>query len=333
MTLINRRANLTLMGGIVVLAVALVVAQLVRGENQNSILVNALTVLLLGGLWFAYWRGWEYARYIVVVLTTLTTGLGLTEPFVSREQTFAVLVAPVLALILGGPWWVFASTMTIVICLAARSLIAGVSSGPYTQAPAIILLAMVTGGMVLSRLIADAAQRTAEANGRRAEAALAQSKAQAAELSHKADELAEQIEQQRRLLDLVATLETPVVALAQGVLLAPVVGHLDSRRAEDLTQRLLEQVSAARARMVVLDIAGVPTVDTSVAQALLRAIQAVRLLGCDVTVTGISASIAATMTQLGISMSGVRTARTPQEALEQGLAAGRPVPANGARKN
>jgi anti-anti-sigma factor len=120
----------------------------------------------------------------------------------------------------------------------------------------------------------------------------------------------------------VATLETPAVALAEGVLLAPVVGHLDSRRAERLTERLLREVGESRARLVVLDIAGVPAVDSAVAGALLRAVQAVRLLGCDVTITGISASIATTMTQLGISMAGVRTARTPQEALKQAVVAG-----------
>lgn len=331
MSLINRRVNLILIAGIAVLALSLFIAQLVRGEPQMSVISTGFAALMLAGLWFTYWRGWEYARYIVVVLTTLATGLFLEARFVSSEQTFAVLVAPVLALILTGPWWVLGSITTIVVCLVLRSL--GVGGGIYTQATTLILLAMVTGGMVLSRLLADAAQHNAEANGRRAEAALAQSEAQTAELSRKAAELAEQNEQQRLLLDLVATLETPVVALAEGVLLAPVVGHLDSRRAEDLTQRLLEQVSTVRARMVVLDIAGVPTVDTNVAQALLQAIQAVRLLGCDVTVTGISASIAATMTQLGISMSGVRTARTPQEALEQGLIGGRPLPANSARKN
>jgi anti-anti-sigma regulatory factor len=71
--------------------------------------------------------------------------------------------------------------------------------------------------------------------------------------------------------------------------------------------------------MVILDIAGVPAVDSAVSQALLRAIQAVRLLGCEVTVTGISVSVAATMTQLGIHMAGVHTARTPQEVISASL--------------
>jgi rsbT co-antagonist protein RsbR len=63
-------------------------------------------------------------------------------------------------------------------------------------------------------------------------------------------------------------------------------------------------------------------VDTSVAQALLQAVQAVKLLGCEVTITGISSSIATTMITLGINMAGVRTARTPQEALVQVMSAG-----------
>jgi anti-anti-sigma regulatory factor len=99
------------------------------------------------------------------------------------------------------------------------------------------------------------------------------------------------------------------------VVLAPVVGHLDSRRAKALTARLLQEVSEQRAQLVVIDIAGVSAVDTEVAQALLRASQAVRLLGCRVIITGISASIATTLTHIGINLGEVATARTPQEAL------------------
>jgi rsbT co-antagonist protein RsbR len=201
------------------------------------------------------------------------------------------------------------------LVLAARSG----WQGPYADPLNLILYGMSVGGIVLARLVTDTAQRTAEANARRAEEARVRSEQQAAELAEQAAELKHQNEEQRRLIDLVATLEIPAVALADGVLLAPVVGHLDTRRASGLTDRLLQEVNSSRARLVILDIAGVPTVDTAVAQALLRAVQAVRLLGCEVTITGISSSIAATMITLGINMAGVHTARTPQEALATSL--------------
>ena len=60
----------------------------------------------------------------------------------------------------------------------------------------------------------------------------------------------------------MSVLETPVIAIAEGVLLAPIVGHLDSRRAGQMTKRLLDAVYAQRARAVIIDIAGVPLVDT-----------------------------------------------------------------------
>lgn len=328
MSLTNRNVNLVLIGGLALLTLALLISQVVAGEQLASVLVTGSVTLILASLFAAYWRGWEGARYAVVALTTVSTALALPEPFVSQQQTYAILVAPVLALILTGPVWVAGSIAAIVLSLLIRA--GGV--GIYTQIPPLILLAMFTGGIVLSRLVTDTAQRAAEANAARAEEALAQAEAQKAEVASKAEELMRQNEEQRRLIDLVATLEVPAVAIADGVLLAPVVGHLDSRRASGLTDRLLHEVNVTRARLVILDIAGVPTVDTAVAQAILRAIQAVRLLGCDVTITGISASIAATITQLGISMAGVRTARTPQEALSQALVTGTP-PTNAAYRN
>lgn len=122
--------------------------------------------------------------------------------------------------------------------------------------------------------------------------------------------------EQQRLLDLVDTLETPAIALAEGVLLAPVVGALDARRAHTLTSRLLQDVSAQHVRQVVLDIAGVSAVDAQTAQALLQTTEALRLLGCEVVITGISAGVARTLTHLDVPLAGVATARSPQEALQ-----------------
>lgn len=122
-------------------------------------------------------------------------------------------------------------------------------------------------------------------------------------------------EEQRRLLELVATLETPAVALAEHVLLAPIVGHLDSRRARLLTEKLLDEVYRRRAHQVILDVTGVQDVDSMVAKALLDTAQALRLLGCQVTLSGVSASTAITLVHQEIALEGLRTVRSPQEAL------------------
>ncbi|NNJ13498.1 STAS domain-containing protein [Chloroflexales bacterium ZM16-3] len=276
---------------------------------------SSVGMLILAGLLIAYWRGWSHARYVALILITLLIGLTADGVYLTEEFTLAAFLPPVLALIVAGPLWVVGSAIGVLAILIVRAGGQGIYIDPF----ALLLYSMTVGGMLLARMVTNTAQLDAEESAAQVRQSLAHSEMQANELAQKAGELEEQNAQQRRLLDLVTTLETPAVSLADGVLLAPVVGHLDSRRAGDLTRRLLNEVSAQHARMVILDIAGVPTVDTAVAQSILRTIQSVRLLGCEVTVTGISASVAATMTQLGINMAGVKTARTPQEVLRTDL--------------
>lgn len=153
----------------------------------------------------------------------------------------------------------------------------------------------------------------AEANQRAAEAAQARAQQQAQALAEQTAQL-ERTEQYLR--ELVATLEAPAVQLADGILLTPIVGALDSQRVHLLTTRLLDQVSKQRVRRIVIDIGGVPVVDTGVALALQRMVTALKLLGCEVTLTGISAAIAGTIAGLGIVFAGVTIARSPQDVLE-----------------
>jgi len=216
-------------------------------------------------------------------------------------------------LILANPAWVAGTTIFVYGTLLIRAGGQGIYANPITVA----LCGIIVGSIILGRLITDTAQRTAEANAQNAERQRQIAEAQARELADANDLMSTQLDQQAELLDLVATLETPVVPLAEGVLFAPIVGHIDSRRAQALTTRLLHEASTQRARLVVLDITGVTIVDTSVAKALLNTTRALQLLGCQVTMSGISASVAITLTQLGIQLQNVATARNPQEALAQ----------------
>ena len=169
------------------------------------------------------------------------------------------------------------------------------------------------------------APRRAEENAQQAEAHRATAEAQAQELADANELMTEQLDQQSKLLELVNTLETPVVPLADGMLLAPLVGHMDSRRAEALTKRLLQETNAQRAKFVVLDIAGVSVMDTSVAKAVIHAVHALRLLGCEVALSGISASVAMSLIHLGVNLDDVKTVRSPQEALANYLGAVEPA--------
>ncbi len=178
-----------------------------------------------------------------------------------------------------------------------------------------IVYAIIVGVLLLARAVLDTTARQAEEARKRAEAAQmrAEEQARALEAANAAQQA--QLEEQRRLLDLVATLEIPALTLTDGVLFAPIVGNLDSRRSALLTARLLEAAHDCRAHHVIIDIAGVSTVDTVVAQALIQTAQALRLLGCRVTLSGISADVALTLTQQNIQLSDIATVRSPQEAL------------------
>lgn len=268
-----------------------------------------ICLLISGGFWLAYRRGWEQSRHALIGLLTLAVAFGIPEVLIRPSFFHGIYAIPALALVLTGPGWVWGSALAFLAAFAFR-----VGGGPYTEPMEVITFIIIVGAMAFSRLAVDNAQRLEEAT-REAEQARAQAEARERALATQAAELAERNTDQQRLLELVATLETPTIALAEGVLLAPIVGALDSRRAQALTARLLNEVGGRRAGQVILDISGVTAVDTQVAQALIQTARALGLLGCQVTLTGISAPVATTLTQLGVQIEGMRTLRSPQEAL------------------
>ena len=99
----------------------------------------------------------------------------------------------------------------------------------------------------------------------------------------------------------------PVVQVWEGIVLVPLIGTLDSQRTQQLMERLLHRVTETGSSVALLDITGVPAIDTQIAQHLLETISAVRLLGADVILTGVRPSIAQTLVQLGIDLSNVTT--------------------------
>ncbi len=99
----------------------------------------------------------------------------------------------------------------------------------------------------------------------------------------------------------------PVVQVWEGIVLVPLIGTLDSQRTQQLMERLLQRVSETASPVALLDITGVPTVDTQTAQHLIETISAVRLLGSEVILTGVRPTIAQTLVHLGIDLSSVLT--------------------------
>ncbi|MGR3568464.1 STAS domain-containing protein [Pseudooceanicola nanhaiensis] len=114
-------------------------------------------------------------------------------------------------------------------------------------------------------------------------------------------------------------LSTPVVELWDRVLTLPLIGTLDSARAQEVMENLLQTILERQAEVVIVDITGVGTVDTQVAQHLLRAAAAVRLMGAECIISGISPMIAQTMVQLGIDVGTVSTRSSIRTALADAL--------------
>jgi rsbT co-antagonist protein RsbR len=124
--------------------------------------------------------------------------------------------------------------------------------------------------------------------------------------------------QQEELLEL----STPVVKLWQGILALPLIGTLDSARTQIVMESLLQAIVEQNASIAIIDITGVPTVDTLVAQHLLQTVAAARLMGADCIISGIRPQIAQTIVHLGIELSHVNTKATLADAFAMALQRG-----------
>jgi PAS domain S-box-containing protein len=132
-------------------------------------------------------------------------------------------------------------------------------------------------------------------------------------------DLTERVERERllqRQRDDILELSTPVIQVWERILALPIIGTLDSNRAARLTESLLERIAADAAAVVILDISGVPMIDTAVAQHLFKTIQGARLMGAESIISGVRPETAQAMVHLGIDIGGVRSRSTLRDALQ-----------------
>ena len=117
--------------------------------------------------------------------------------------------------------------------------------------------------------------------------------------------------QQQEMLEL----STPVVKLWEGILALPIIGTLDSARTQIVMETLLQRIVETGSTTAIIDITGVPTVDTQTAQHLLKTVTAIRMMGADCIISGIRPQIAQTIVHLGVDLQGVTTKSTLADAL------------------
>ncbi len=286
------------------------------GVIQHSWMITVIAgcgLLIDLVLVLAYQRGWRYAPAALVVLMAGFVNMALQSSSGTGHSMLWALLPMVIALILtDAVWTALAALITLLIQLL------GPSSGALYREPKVLGgYLVITLGLLVSRLILEHALATASASACHAEQETARATAALALAEQRADELAMRSATQQQLLDTIATLETPAITLADGVLFAPMVGHVDAHRAQRVMTHLLQAAHAQHARHVILDVSGVPLLADAAASALIQTAQALRLLGCTVAVSGISASAASHLVAQELALDGIHTAATPQQALLQ----------------
>jgi rsbT co-antagonist protein RsbR len=121
----------------------------------------------------------------------------------------------------------------------------------------------------------------------------------------------------RQQQEAIRELSTPVLQVRERLLILPIIGVLDSQRARQLTEQLLRAIRANRAKVVVIDITGVPTIDSTVANHLVQTVEASRLMGASVIITGLSSEIAQTLVTIGVDLSKVNAVGDLQGGIEE----------------
>jgi anti-anti-sigma regulatory factor len=139
--------------------------------------------------------------------------------------------------------------------------------------------------------------------------------AQQTAIAERNNELEQSLQEQRRLFETVQQLSIPLLPVWEGVIVLPIVGHVDAQRGQALLDALLRGIAERRARVAILDITGIAVVDPAVMAILTRAMQAAALLGATPMLAGISATHAHLMVQQGVANLNVATYRSLQSAI------------------
>jgi len=121
----------------------------------------------------------------------------------------------------------------------------------------------------------------------------------------------------RQQQEAIRELSTPVLQVRERLLILPIIGVIDPQRARQVTEQLLRGIRANRAKVVVIDITGVPSVDSTVANHLVQTVDASRLMGATVIVTGLSSEIAQTLVTIGMDLSKMKTVGDLQGGIEE----------------
>ena len=286
-----------------VIQVGLLNALAMRWANHRpidqAVLPMVVSFLIAAIISWLFVPGYAVTSVQVIMLAVVLVSIGGSQ---QMTRIIAVAGAVLVMAMLGvsvSPWLLVESDASLMVI---RALAGGV---------ALAVLWQVADQYSAAQALAlrETSQRALEAEAARAEAEAARAEAETRSA------------EQRRLLDLVQSLEVPIIPIGRDVLLAPLVGNFDARRIAASQRLLLDMVARQRAHTVICDVTGISVIDTDVARALIATAQSVRLLGAQTLISGISANIAQTLVSLGVGLDVVQTVGDLGQALDVARAA------------
>jgi anti-anti-sigma regulatory factor len=289
-----------------------------------------LILLEMGGLIVAIGVAWGLARARmlepathVLFMALIAITLAISLPMGTTSSAIYTLFIPIVgATLLLSPRWSLAYASLALIAYVVLYLI---GDNPVNKSALGLVLNVVLFGSyfgivaLLSFLAAHGYEQQILVGSTHAEN-LERARAELEErVAERTRDLSVALEDVRRGAETIQQMSVPVLPIADGVLVLPLVGTLDSQRALLLTERLLDTIQRERAHMVLIDITGVPVVDTQVAGALIRASQAVQLLGAEPVICGIRAEVAQTVISLGLDLGQLSSQRDLRSGLAYAL--------------
>jgi anti-anti-sigma regulatory factor len=267
---------------------------------------------------------YERERLAAIVYISITHLLALAASLLLESRTFfAVLTAMLLimAIVLVDRWFmglvgvVGISTYLLLPRLMAIPAIMSIAASVPSPFDIVLESTFIIAAMtVIAVLMALTLHLLRDAIQRANQLALTSEALRAAEAENN-KQLNAQIEEQRRLIEVIRTLEAPIVPLRERVLVVPLMSYLDTHRLAQIEERVLAAINERKAELIFLDLTGVPIVDTASAQGLIRLGRTIHLLGAKAALTGLRPEIALAIVGLGIQLDSLSTYASIQEAL------------------
>lgn len=267
--------------------------------------------------------------YLVRTITLLLVMYGLavydvfTYSLVSDGRIYFLSLVVIAALLMGIRSAAVVMGITIITLLVLGAVVhqwvpSTIDTAPHVVLWGTVVFSQVLHAIVLVVCLAFLLRRLVNALSsirsalQQAETSAEYAQQQAAALATQTQRLEET---QAQLQQLISSLETPMVDLADGIVLAPITGRVDTRRVQMIMKRLLQRVHAHGTHFVIVDLAGMPDADPIAIQGLNTMARALQLLGCRVIFTSLSSELAQSFQQSGSTLDTLEFLRSPQEVL------------------